>query len=422
MIKNTILQHKIEKEKILSENYILREKLDFTKQFLDQDLIKVIMGPRRAGKSIFSFLLLKDKKFAYLNFDDENLLKIENNDDIIKSILEVYSKPDFILFDEIQNLKNWELFVNKLKRRGFNLILTGSNSKLLSKEFGTALTGRHIPIMIYPFSFKEFLIAKNFELDEKYIETPEIKGKLLNYLDKYLKKGSFPEIIIKNIDPKIYLETLFDSILLKDIVKRHSVRLSRKLYDLSYYMISNFSSEFSFTSLKKNLDFNSTKTVQKYIEYLEESYLIFALNKFDFKVKKQIKAKKKCYIVDNGFIQAKSFQLSQNIGKLMENLIFNEILRKDYKLNQDVFYYKTRNNKEIDFVLKKNIKIETLIQVCYNIDDPKTRKREIDALIEASEELNCNNLLIITWDSRKEEKIKGKKINFIPLWQWLLKI
>ena len=120
MIKNTILQHKIEKEKILSENYILREKLDFTKQFLDQDLIKVIMGPRRAGKSIFSFLLLKDKKFAYLNFDDENLLKIENNDDIIKSILEVYSKPDFILFDEIQNLKNWELFVNKLKRRGFN--------------------------------------------------------------------------------------------------------------------------------------------------------------------------------------------------------------------------------------------------------------------------------------------------------------
>jgi len=420
MIKNTILQHKIEKEKMLSENYILREKLDFAKNFLNQDLIKVIMGPRRSGKSIFSFLLLKDKNFAYLNFDDENLLKIENNDDIIKSILDVYSKPDFILFDEIQNLKNWELFVNKLKRRGFNLILTGSNSKLLSKEFGTALTGRYIPIKIFPFSFKEFLTAKGVKLDEKYMEIPETRGEILNYLDEYLKNGSFPEIVTKNIDPKVYLETLFDSILLKDIVKRYSVKLTQKLYDLSSYMIANFSSEFSFTSLKKNLDFNSTNTVQKYTEYLEESYLMFALNRFNVKIKKQIKAKKKCYIVDNGFIRAKSFQFSQNTGKLMENLVFNEILRKDYKLNQDVFYYKTRNDKEIDFVLRKTITIESLVQVCYNVDNPKTYKREIDALIEASEELNCDNLLIITWDNEKEENIKGKKIKFVPLWKWLL--
>ncbi|MBU4370004.1 ATP-binding protein [Patescibacteria group bacterium] len=422
MIKDTILQHKIEKEKILSESYILREKLDFAKNFLNQDLIKVIMGPRRSGKSVFSFLLLKNKNFAYLNFDDENLLKIENNDDIIKSILDVYSKPDFILFDEIQNLKNWELFVNKLKRRGFNLILTGSNSKLLSKEFGTALTGRYIPIKIFPFSFKEFLTAKKVELDEKYMEIPETRGKILNYLDEYLNNGGFPEIVTKNIDPKVYLGTLFDSILLTDIVKRHSVKLTQKLYDLSSYMISTFSSEFSFASLRKNLDFNSTNTVQIYIKYLEESYLMFTLNRFDFKIKKQIKTKKKCYIVDNGFIHAKSFQFSQNTGKLMENLVFNEILRKDYKLNQDIFYYKTRNDKEIDFVLKKAITLETLIQVCYDIDDPKTYKRETDALIEASEELNCDDLLIITWDNEKRENIKGKKINFIPLWKWLLKI
>jgi len=378
------------------------------------------MGPRRAGKSVFAFLLLKDKNFAYLNFDDENLLKIENNDEIIKAIFEVYSKPDFILFDEIQNLKNWELFVSKLRRRGFNLILTGSNSKLLSKEFGTALTGRHIPIRIFPFSFKEFLIAKNFKLDKKYMETPDVRGKILNYLNEYLKNGGFPEIVTKNISPKIYLETLFDSILFKDIVKRHSVKLTQKLYDLSSYLISTFSSEFSFTDLRKNLDFNSTNTVERYIEYLKEPYLISVLNKFNFKIKEQIKAKKKCYIVDNGFVYAKSFQFSQNTGKLIENLVFNEILRKGYKPNQGVFYYKTRNDKEIDFVLRRATTIKTLIQVCYKIDELKTYKRETNALIEANEELNCGNLLIITWDHEKEEYIKGKKIKFIPLWKWLL--
>lgn len=420
MIKDTILEQKMEKEKILSGDYIFREKIPFAQKFLNQDLIKVIMGPRRAGKSIFCFLLLKNKKFAYLNFDDENLLKIKNNDDIIKLILEIYDKPDFILFDEIQNLKNWELFVNKLSRRGFNLIITGSNSKLLSKEFGTALTGRHIPIEIHPFSFKEFLKTKNVKFKKELQKTSEAKGQFLNYLDKYLRNGGFPEIITKDIDPKIYLETLFDSILLKDIVKRHSVKLTQKLYDLSSYMVANFSSEFSFTSLRKKLDFNSTNTVQKYIKYLEESYLMFSLNKFDFKIKKQIKAKKKCYIIDNGFIQAKSFQFSQNTGKLMENLVFNEIIRRDYKWNQDLFYYKTRNNKEVDFVLRKNAKIEALIQSCYNTNDAKTNKRETNALIEASEELNCDNLLIITWDEKREKCVKGKKINFIPLGEWLL--
>lgn len=419
MLKDTILQHKLEKEQLLSKEYILREKLGFAKKFLESDLIKVITGPRRAGKSVFAVLLLKNKDFAYLNFDDENLLKIKNYDEILKGIFEVYGKVEFILFDEIQNLEKWEIFVNKLQRRGYNLILTGSNAKLLSKDLATILTGRHLPIEIFPFSFKEFLKAKNFKTEKQYFELPETKGKILNYLDQYLKNGGFPEVVVKNLEPKSYLETLFDAILLKDVVKRYRVRFSQKISDLASYLISNFSSEFSFTKLKNILDFRSINTVENYLKYLQEAYLVFPLNRFSFKSKEQIKAPRKIYLVDNGFISAKSFQFSQNIGKLIENLVFIEVLRRDYKLNENVFYYKTKNKREIDFVLKKGKGIKELIQVCYETENVAIKKREVKALIEASKELKCNNLLIITSDTEAEEKTKGKKVKFVPLWKWL---
>lgn len=420
MLKETVTQHKFEKEKFLTREYIQREQLGFAKRFLDTDLIKVITGPRRAGKSIFSFLLLKNKEFAYLNFDDENLLKVKNYDEIIKTIFEVYPESKYILFDEIQNLQNWELFVNKLQRRGFNLILTGSNAKLLSKELGTTLTGRYVSLEIFPFSFKEYLSAQNFEIDREKLSIPEVKGKILRLLDEFLKSGGFPEVITKGLETKTYLETLFDAILFKDVVKRYKVRFSQKIYDLALYLINNFSAEFSFTKLKNVLEFRSTNTVQNYLNYLQEAYLVFPLNRFSFKAKEQIKTPKKNYLVDNGFITAKSFQFSQNLGKLMENLVFIEILRKQYKPNQDVFYYKTKNKKEVDFVLKKGTKIEQLIQVCYQIDAKDTKERESKALVEASKELNCPHLVVITWDKEAEEKFQGQKIKFVPLWKWLL--
>lgn len=419
MIRDIILQHKKEKEIFLSKTYVLREKLSFAKKFLETDLIKVITGPRRAGKSVFSILLLKNKDFAYLNFDDEDILKLSNYDEIVKGISEVYGETKFILFDEIQNFKNWELFVNKLQRRGFNLIITGSNAKLLSKELATSLTGRHIPIEILPFNFKEFLRAKDFETKE--INLPETKGKILNYLNDYLKIGGFPEVVVKNFEPKTYLDTLADAILLKDVVKRYKVRFSQKIYDLFLYLISNFTNEFTFTKLKNTLGFNSVNTIQNYLKYLEEAYLVFSLNRFSFKLKEQIKTAKKIYLVDNGFVLAKSFQFSQNLGRLMENLVFGELLKRGLKANENIFYYKTRNQKEIDFVIKDGTEIKNLIQVAYQFQDLNSQKRETKALIEASDELKCNDLTIITWDVEKEEKIKDKKIKFILLWQWLLK-
>jgi len=420
MIKDILLQHKSERDKLLSRNYILREKLEFAQRFLDSDLIKIVTGSRRAGKSVFSMLFLKERNFAYLNFDDESFLKIKNYDEIVKGIFAVYPKAKFVLFDEIQNLENWELFVNKLQRRGFNLTLTGSNAKLLSKEFATKLTGRYIPIEIFPFSFGEFLKAKDFEIEKEQVSLPEVKGRILNYSDEYLKNGGFPEVVVKDLDPKTYLETLFDAILFRDVVKRYKVRFSQKIYDLAIYLVSNFSCPFSFTKLKNILGFRSTITVERYLRYLEESYLVFSLNRFSFKVKEQIRAARKIYLVDNGFILAKSFQFSKNIGRLVENLVFIEILRKGYKLNRDVFYYKTSNGREVDFVLRKGIKIEKLVQVCYEIDDIWTKERELKGLIKAGQELKCNRLVVITWDYEAEEEFRERKINFIPLWKWLL--
>ena len=420
MLKEIIFQHKREKELFLSKEYILREKLDFAKKFLKTDLIKVITGPRRAGKSVFAILLLKDQDFAYLNFDDENLLKINNSDEIVKGIFEVYGKTKFILFDEIQNLKNWEFFVNKLQRRGFNLIITGSNSKLLSKELATTLTGRHVSIEILPFSFKEILKANQINLRPDKIIIPEDRGILLNLLNKYLNDGGFPEIVVKDLETKTYLDTLLDAILLKDVVKRYKVRFSQKIYELFLYLISNFDREFTFNKLKNNLNFNSVNTIQNYLSYLKEAYLVFTLNRFSFKIKEQIKTAKKVYLVDNGFVLAKSFQFSGDFGRLMENLVFVELLKQGLKPNENIFYYQTRNQKEVDFLIKEGIKIKNLIQVVYNFSDLEVKKREIKSLVEASQELNCDNLTIISWDQEGEELFKGKKIKIIPLWRWLL--
>ncbi|OGI07908.1 MAG: hypothetical protein A3I68_02360 [Candidatus Melainabacteria bacterium RIFCSPLOWO2_02_FULL_35_15] len=420
MLQEIILQQKKEKEQTLLKDFIKREKITGFKKNLSSDLIKVITGPRRAGKSVFSFLLLEDANFAYLNFDDEKLLDVTDTDEIIKSLVEVYGKTKYIFFDEIQNLKNWELFVNKLQRRGYNLVLTGSNAKLLSKELSTSLTGRYISVEIFPFSFREFLTAKKVSVAKKEFNLPEIKGEILNYLSEYNLHGGFPEVTLKNFEPKQYLNTLYEAILLKDIVKRYNVRFTQKMYDLSVYTASNFCQELSYTKLKNILGFNSTHTAQNYLSYLSEAYISFTLNRYSNKVKEQINASKKIYLIDNGFIEAKAFQSSKNYGKLIENLIFIELLNRGCKLNMNLFYYKTRNQKEVDFVLKKGIKIKELIQVSYDVKDPYTEKREINSLLEASEELNCKNLSIITWDTEKKVTVKKTKISFIPLWKWLL--
>lgn len=419
MLKNVILSQKEEFQNLIKAPYIEREKIEYAQKYLEKDIIKVVLGPRRAGKSIFCAHLTKDKNPAYLNFDNESLLKINNFDDLLKELLAVYNNPKYLYFDEIQNLNNWELLVNQLHRQGYNLIITGSNANLLSQELATHLTGRHLAIEILPFNFKEFLKARSIDFDVNELSI-KVKAELLRNLSDYLLIGGFPEVVIKNLKTHDYLSTLIDSIILKDIVKRYKLRLSEKIYNLEIYLLNNFGAEFTYRKLARKLEFKSDITVEKFIGYLKASYLCQVFSSYSYKSAKRIVGPKKSYLIDNGYINAKSLQFSANQGKLIENLVFTELLKRGYESNKNLYYYKTRNNKEIDFVLHKNLKTESLIQVAYKIDNQETAKREMNALVEAGYELKCNNLKIISWDLKKIVTYKKKKIEIIPLLDWLI--
>ncbi len=422
MLKDTILSQKWQKEQLLEIKYIPRTNDQVGRKWLDSNLIKVVLGPRRAGKSVFSLMLLKSRPFMYFNFDDESLVSADgiNTGDLMKELHAAYGETKTVLFDEIQNLPNWELFVNRLHREGYNLILTGSNARLLSKELATHLTGRHMPIEILPFDFKEFLRGKNFIIGPEFSSLPQKRGELLKLAEEYLLNGGFPEVVINRADPKDYLEVLFDALLFKDVVKRHKVRFSMQIGSLGSHLMNNFASFYTVRKLMEILNLKSATTTEKYIDYLEEAYLIFSLLRYSPKSVERIKSPKKVYAVDNGLIGAKTIQHSPDLGRLMENLVFTELIKRGVKPNMEIFYYKTRNNREVDFVLKKGTQIVELIQVCYEINNPEVEARETKALIEAGDELRTNNLTVLTWDDKREIKKDGKVINFKPLWEWML--
>jgi hypothetical protein len=421
MLKSTVLKQKQEKERLLSLPYIERTKEKEAKKWLNSDLIKVILGPRRAGKSVFSLMLLKDQSFAYFNFDDESLPGEEklDLDELMSELKQAYGDTKYVLFDEIQNLPKWELFVNRLHREGYNLVLTGSNARLLSKELATALTGRHIPIQILPFNFTEVLRAKGYELSVDKLSLPEEKAKFLGYLNEYMINGGYPEVVTKNLDPRGYLDVLFDSLLFKDVVKRHKIRFSEQIDGLGSYLINNVAGQYSIRKLANILGFKSGITLERYLGYLTEAYLIFSLHRHSAKVGLRLKSPKKAYVVDNGFITSKAVQHSPNTGKLMENLVFTELVKRGNESNREIFYYRTRNDREIDFAVKKGTEIVELIQVCYEVSNQDVEQREIKALVEAGKELNVTKLSVLTWNEKRTVEKDGLSIHFKPLWEWL---
>jgi predicted AAA+ superfamily ATPase len=340
---------------------------------------------------------------------------------VIQSINELYPRYKYLFLDEIQNLPNWELWVNKLYRRDVNLIVTGSNAKLLSHEMATSLTGRYVQLTVFPFSFAEYLLFQRLSVSDTVSPTHREMGILLSHLNNYLLNGGFPEIVLNPSILKNYLSSLIDSVLLKDIVRRFKIRQSQQLYDLSNYLLANYTNPFSYNQLKSDMNFSSVTTVQKFVGYLSEPYLFLNLTRYAAKIKLQQKSPKKSYIVDNGFIRARSFELSPNYGRLLENVVFIELLRRNFKPELDLFYYRTRNDREIDFLCRKGHRVEQLIQVCYDISNTRTLKREIDALLEGSSELSCNNLILINWDKEKVIIIKGLTIQLVPAYKWLCK-
>lgn len=401
-MKTTVLNQRAERDELLSRPYQQRHTKYDADELLQNPLIKLITGPRRVGKSVFALLMLQGKNFAYLNFDDNQLLEKWDEDLAMSALDDVYPDYDFMLLDEIQNLPNWDLWVSKLYRRGKNLIITGSNANMLGSEMATVLTGRYVQIEMLPFSLDETMRWKNISLDRE-----EQAAQAIMLADDYMRNGGYPETIPARSITKSYLSTLFDSILLKDVAQRHKVRNTSDLYNLATYLLSNFCNPISANELAGELGLASVATTKKFCDYLNEPYLFFYLPRFNNKLKLMNKAPKKVYVVDNGFVQSTAFNLSENLGRLLENQVFVELLRRGYIPGQTLFYYRTRNDKEIDFVTRKGAKVEQLIQICYDMTSEKTRKRELDALVEAAEELHCDNFLVIT--NSQEEKIEWKR-------------
>ena len=405
-------------ELLKNKKIIKREAQEHFKDIQKSRLIKVIIGVRRCGKSVLANMLLQGRQFAYMNFDDERLPNYDTTQ-ILSSFYEIYGKDIKIIFlDEVQNLDKWELFANRLQRLHFDVYITGSNSNLLSKELATHLTGRHIGIELFPFSFKEYLKAINFNEET---ESSMGKGSLKYELKNYLDNGGFPEIIVEKENPKRYLMELYGKIIERDIINRYDISYKKTFKEISMALLSNPGMYISFNRLKKQFNIKSEHTVKNYISYLEEAYLVFLLNRFSFKPVEIEKSQKKAYAIDTGMINNVSIKFSNDYGRIYENAVAIQLLRnKSLNPNLDVYYWKNEKHEEVDFVIKEGLKANQLIQVCCNIEDIKTREREIKALLKASKELKCNNLLVITEDKEGEEKVKENKIKFMPLWKWLL--
>jgi predicted AAA+ superfamily ATPase len=417
-MKNIVMSHKIERDEMLKQSFVPRAGLAEAVQSMTGGLIKVVIGPRRAGKSVFALQMLTaaaGSDFAYINFDDERLMPPLDLDELLKAMIQVYGDNRIIFFDEIQNVTGWELFVNRLQRRGYNIILTGSNAHLLSRELSTHLTGRYVEFRLLPFSFAEFLAARSFAVDETLAAT-ERQGLMLKQLDDFLRIGGFPEVVVRGTEPAGYLTALFDGILFKDVVKRYGVRYSAKLHDVGRWLIGNVAREYTCTNLKNSLAFRSVHTVENYVGYLIEAFLFLSVTRYSPKAKVRMSAPRKIYAYDTGMVNAVRFRTGSDTGRLLENLVAVEW----YRRRNEFFSFKTVGGKEVDFVVRTADGGFSLFQVCYDLSDQKTRKRELVALSKAAEEIGVTNGTVLTWDEEGVETVGICQIHLVPVWKWLL--
>lgn len=407
-LNTTIEAQRRERDVALQRKVVPRQLVAAISKALSSSLVKVITGPRRAGKSTLAFQALAGRRFAYLNFEDDALRGEINSDELLQAIETVNGKTEYLFFDEIQNYPHWENFVNKLHRREYNLVITGSNSRLLSRELGSALTGRHLSFELLPFSYQEFLQGVGATTTENG-----------EFFRRYLIWGGFPEVALGAAEPSAYLRTLFDSVVLRDIVTRHRIRASTAMHDLLNLLMNNAASRFSARSLERSLGTLSTATIQKFIAYCQEAYLVQDLQPYFFKPRMRIKADRKIYAFDNGFISAKSQPVTLNDSRLLENLVFVELVRRGFRPNLDLFYYQTRAGAEVDFLLRRGSENLELIQVTQNLSSLKTRERETRALCQGAEDLKLSKLTVLTLDTEEIIRAAGAQINVIPCRKWL---
>ncbi|MEM5800837.1 MAG: ATP-binding protein [Candidatus Aenigmatarchaeota archaeon] len=410
-------------ERIKTEKILDRElKFDFLK-----NKVISIIGPRRSGKTYFLLnVLRKNKNIIYIDLEHSAFREITHKDFFeIISVFEEYfnTKVEKVLIDEIQRLNNWESLVRSLLDSGYYLMISGSSSKLLSKEIATQLRGRSITYLFLPLSFREYLDFKNVER-KKFLSISE-KVKTIKLLEEFLEWGSYPEILIYPEKREKILREYFDTIFQKDFVERFEIVNTYVAKLIFEFILQNFSKEISLNKISNfvssRIGKNLKNVVYDYAKKLPESLSVFFVEKFSKSVYERKSLGRKVYICDLGLASALSIE--RDMGKRMENVVFLELLRKTNDIPLlEIFYFKDYQQNEVDFVLKEGLKIKQLIQVTYSSSKDEIEKREIKSLLKASSLLKCKNLLIITWDYEDEIKINNKKIVFKPLWKWLLQI
>ena len=408
-----------QKEEFLSEDFASFCPREEERQIdLKSHLAQVVIGVRRSGKSTMCRKVLREAnvKAAYVNFDDERLAKTQTSDlnNILEALYIVYGDFQYLFLDEVQNIEGWPLFVNRLLRQKMHLIVTGSNAKLLSNELTTHLTGRHHKITLFPFSFEEY--ARMKQLDTQALTT---KGQaaVKRELNTYLMNGGLPELLIEK-DSQGYIMALLEAIIKRDITLRFKVRYPEVLQRLATYLIDNFAQEYNATTIAELLGV-SDHTINTYCGYLQEAFLLLALKKFSYKSRERIRDSK-IYVIDNAFISNRTNTFStENLGWRLENAIYIELLHRASKRFADVFYYRDRTF-EVDFIVAKDGVVEELYQVCYDMTNEKTRKREVNSLLQGATKFHCSNLTILTFDEQETITEGDYTIQVKSASQWLL--
>ena len=379
--------------------------------------ILVVSGVRRCGKSVMMMQIKasQDEQDYYFNFDDDRLLHftVEDFQTLYEVFVEDFGVQHTFYLDEIQLITGWERFVDRLYNHGNKVFVTGSNAYMLSKELGTLLTGRHIKQELYPMSLDEYAKLKGMSWKKTDFFTTAGKAKMLNMQSGYLKEGGFPQYL--NTGYPRYLRELYNDIIYRDIVVRHKLPSDRQIKEVAYYLASNYTHKFTYQSVAKAANIKSTETVSDYIGYLEESYLVGILTKYDNKVGEQIKSPKKVYFIDNGLVSQIGFSFSENHGKKLENAVYIELRRRDAEL----FYY--NDNVECDFIVRDMAKITAAYQVTVSLKDLETRKRELNGLISAMDAFGLKEGFIITLDEIDEIEVDDDRlIHVLPYFRWCL--
>ncbi|NLE05795.1 MAG: ATP-binding protein [Crenarchaeota archaeon] len=422
-LKAIIIAQKADIDGLFQREKIIDRALDAVKVkgFLINPNVLAILGIRRCGKSIFTWLLLSGEKFGYINFFDERLigLKADELNQVIQAFYELYGNDvTYFVFDEIQKVPNWERFISRL-RTANKIVITGSNSDLLRGDLATFLTGRHIDVTLLPFGFKEYLLTKSITLDQNWIYSTSHIASVKKALSEFIEKGGFPEV---EKFGSIMLSEIYRDIIENDIIGHHKIRKTQNIRELAKYLISNSGKEITFNKLATALEIKDPHTIAKYTTYIQDAYLIFLLERFSYKLKEQFKAPKKVYCIDTGLANAIAFKLSKDPGRLMENLVFIELLRRKlyFKLDWELYYWKDYAGREIDFIIKNKDSIKQLIQVTYASDKNEISQRELESFKIGAFELKCDNMLVITWDYEGSVLVNNKIVMFTPLWKWLL--